>query len=62
MLSRPYPRATNISQVPFIDIGVPTLESDVQPTTLIGESSDKKKSYEKNRKFLRLWLLIFPWA
>jgi hypothetical protein len=48
--------------VPFIDIGVPTLESDVQPTTLIGESSDKKKSYEKNRKFLRLWLLVFPWA
>ena len=36
--SRPYP---STSQLPSNDIVVSTLESSVQPTTLIGESSDK---------------------
>lgn len=49
--SRIDPYATNSSQVPPVDIVVPTLEGSVQPTTPIGESRYKKKSYKNNRRF-----------
>ena len=62
IFSRVDPNATSTSQVPPVDIVVPTLEGSVQPTTPIGESSDKKKSYENNCQFQFLWLPLFLWV
>jgi hypothetical protein len=60
--SRIGPNATNNSQVPPINIVVPTLVGSVQPTNPIGESSDKKKSYENNCQLQFFKLPLFLWV
>lgn len=58
IFSRPNPNTASTSQMTPIDIVVPsTLDNSVQSTTHVGESSDKRKSYEKNYgQFQLLWL------
>ena len=58
--SRADPNGASTSQVPP---SVPPVDdASVQPATPLGDSSIKKKSYEKSRQFQVLWLPLFPWA